>query len=684
MKSSICSSRTIRKFFLVGAVLLSTCTLQSSIVFATCVLQKTNPAQTRLSIKLQNATLEEFVKQVEQKTGYRFIYGEEVRLNGRITLAVRDLTLNEILRKAFETQPIGFEISGKHILLNKRSMPQKTVSRRFTISGYVTDGASSETLIGANVLESRQRVGTATNPFGFYTLTLPEGDTELSFSYLGYETRHSSFPLNKDTVLNIRLNGDNELAEVIVLSDKKEAGIQATSMGAHEIPMTQIQHTPAVLGEADILKTIQLMPGVQAGMEGFSGLYVRGGGPDQNLILLDGIPVYNADHLLGVFSVFTPEAVKNTTLYKSSFPARYGGRLSSIIDVRTNDGDMNHYHGALSIGTLTDKLHIEGPIWKGHTSFSFSTRATHTTFFKNLIVDKDDNYADKYNYYFYDINAKVNHKFNDRSRLFLGFYKGKDHYHFDSTDHNNYQNNDQSYFYYKDDSHLNWGNTIAYGRWNYVFNSKLFCNTTISYNNYLMKLDQDMENTSIYQGQISNRYSYFSQFRSGISDWTARMDFDYTPAPAHHIKFGAEYIHHTFRPGISTSKMQEIENGQPQEETIYATSNNRALRGQEVSLYAEDNFNLNSRLSLNAGVRASLFATTRCSPASPHAITSGKDSLQRHPIPAWRNTYTCSHPLRSPCLQTSGCRLPKTYAPCMPTNTLSEAIIPDCPAGSFP
>ena len=223
---------------------------------------------------------------------------------------------------------------------------------------------------------------------------------------------------------------------------------------------------------------------------------------------------------------------------------------------------MHHYHGALSVGTLTDKLHFEGPIWKGHTSFSLSARATHTAFFKNLIVDKDDYYADKYNYYFYDINAKVNHKFNDRSRLFIGFYKGKDHYHFDTTDSNNYyQNNDDTKVYYKDDSHLNWGNTIAYGRWNYVFNSKLFCNTTISYNNYLMKLNQDVEDTRTYRGQILDRYSYLSQFRSGISDWSARMDFDFTPAPEHHIKFGAEYIHHTFRPGISTSKTQEVENG---------------------------------------------------------------------------------------------------------------------------
>ena len=379
-------------------------------------------------------------------------------------------------------------------------------------------------------------------------------------------------------------------------------------MGAHEIPMTQIRHTPSILGEADLLKTIQLMPGVQAGMEGFAGMYVRGGGPDQNLVMLDGIPVYNADHLLGVFSIFTPEAVKNTTLFKSSFPARYGGRLSSIVDVRTNDGDMHKYHGAFSIGLLTDKLHIEGPIWKERTSFSFSARAIPTLFFKNLIVDKDDTYSDKYNYYFYDVNAKVNHKFSDRSRIFLSFYKGKDHYHYDSDYHgDNYDNSIKNYS--KDNSHLNWGNTIAYGRWNYVFNSKLFCNTTVSYNKYEMGLDGNIEDTYTVANKVQDRYYYSSKFNSGIRDWSARMDFDYTPMPQHHIKFGAEYIHHTFRPGIATSKIQDIDNGALQEDTVYNTSNSHAMRGQEISLYAEDNFNVNARLSLNAGVRTSLFHT---------------------------------------------------------------------------
>lgn len=387
--STICSHHRIRTVLLMCVVLLSV-----------SLHAQAQNKETRINLNIRNATLESFVKQLENATGFSFIYGEEVKLTHRITLEMKQKNISEILQRAFENEPITFEISGKHILLHKRPVPQKPVSRKFTISGYVTDGASSETLIGANILESRRSTGTATNPFGFYSLTLPEGETELVFSYLGYESRHSRFELTKDTLLNVRLDSNNQLAEVVVLSDKREAGIESTAMGAHEIPMTQIRHTPSILGEADLLKTIQLMPGVQAGMEGFAGMYVRGGGPDQNLVMLDGIPVYNADHLLGVFSIFTPEAVKNTTFFKSSFPARYGGRLSSIVDVRTNDGDMHKYHSAFSIGLLTDKLHIEGPIWKERTSFSFSARAIPTLFFKNLIVDKDDTYSDKYNYYF--------------------------------------------------------------------------------------------------------------------------------------------------------------------------------------------------------------------------------------------------------------------------------------------
>lgn len=635
--SIICSHHHIRTLLLMCVVFLS----------ASLPAQAQNK-EVRLNLSVRNATLESFVRQVENSTGFSFIYGEEVKLTRRITLEAKQKTIAEILTLAFADEPVRFEISGKHILLYKRTLPRKPAVRRFTISGYVTDRASSETLIGANILENRRATGTASNSFGFYSLTLPEGEAELTFSYLGYESRQSRFTLARDTLLNVSLTSNNRLAEVLILSDKREAGIESTAMGAHDIPMTQIRHTPTLLGEADLLKTIQLMPGVQAGMEGFAGMYVRGGSPDQNLVMLDGIPVYNADHLLGVFSIFTPEAVKNTTLFKSSFPARYGGRLSSVVDVRTNDGDLQRYHGALSIGALTDKLHIEGPLRKGRTSFSLSTRIIPTIFLPNGFNAGSDNWSyndysihdrNRGNYYFYDVNAKLSHKFDDRNRLFLSFYKGKDRYAISDESLTKYISTPSNRDIEKSEDKLSWGNTIAYARWNHVFGSRLFGNATLSYNQYRMGLKSGMEQTDIRHNEIFDQYSYRSHFTSGIRDWSTRMDFDYTPVPQHHIKFGAEFIHHTFRPGVSTSKVQNIDNGAVQEDTLYHTSSTRAMHGQELSLYAEDNFNVTSRLSLNAGVRAALFHTQGKSYYSLQPRLSARYDLGRGF--AAKASYTC-------------------------------------------
>lgn len=635
--SIICSHHRIRTLLLMCVVFLG----------ASHPVQAQNK-EIRLNMNIRNATLEGFVKQVENSTGFSFVYGEDVKLTRRIVLEVKQKTIAEILELAFANEPVRFEISGKHILLHKRPLPRKPVSRKFTISGYVTDGASSETLIGANILESRRSTGTATNPFGFYSLTLPEGETELTFSYLGYENRQSRFVLARDTLLNVSLTSNNRLAEVVVLSDKREAGIESTAMGAHEIPTTQIRHTPTLLGEADLLKTIQLMPGVQAGMEGFAGMYVRGGSPDQNLVMLDGIPVYNADHLLGVFSIFTPEAVKNTTLFKSSFPARYGGRLSSVVDVRTNDGDMQRYHGTFSIGGLTSKLHIEGPVRKNRTSFSLSARITPTILApKGIDMGSDDWSQSGYeyrnrnrgNYYFYDVNAKLNHKFDEHNRLFLSFYKGKDRYSISNESRTRHTSDASQLKTYKDNSRLDWGNTIAYARWNHVFNNQLFGNATLSYNQYSMSLKSDMKDTELAHDRIKDQYNYDSRFTSGIRDWSARMDFDYTPLPRHHIKFGAEAIRHTFRPGVSTSKIQDIDNGTILEDTLYNTSSTRTMHGQEFSLYAEDNFNATGRLSLNAGVRAALFHTQGKSYYSVQPRLSARYDLGKGF--AAKASYTC-------------------------------------------
>ena len=562
----------------------------------------------RLDFRISQATLDTFVRQLEDSTGFSFIYSEKIRLRKPVTLDVSRQTIGEILQLAFEKEAITFKISGTHILLG-----EQTVSSKYTVSGYITDAVSSETLIGANILEARRHAGTSTNPFGFYSLTLPEGETELLYSYLGYETGHCRFVLSRDTVMNIRLRTDNRLEEIVVLSNKKETGIRATAMSTLDIPMTQIRNTPAILGEADILKTIQLMPGVQAGTEGFSGLYVRGGGPDQNLILLDGIPIYNADHMLGVFSIFTPEAMKKVTLFKGSFPARYGGRLSSIVDIRTNDGDMQNYHGTVSVGLLTSKLHLEGPILKDKTSFCLTGRRTYLDLVARPFLPEDK----KYNYYFYDINAKINHKFSGRSRLFLSFYKGKDHYDYkqDKEYDNNYDYNPRMYLY-NSRIDFNWGNTIAAGRWNYVFNSKLFSNTTVAYNHYQMGMADSYrkeitgaDKNGAVMTDYNESFVYNSDYRSGIHDWSFRTDFDYMPVPNHHIKYGASYLYHTFRPEVTTSRVKEAANGQTAQDTVYNDSSNSYLHGHEFSLYAEDNIDIGDRLSLNAGLHLSLFST---------------------------------------------------------------------------
>lgn len=391
------------------------------IIFHTSSVMALTP-NTKVTLRVKNAKLEDFLNILENSTGYSFIYGEEIKLRKRITINIDKKPLQEVLQQVFENEEISFQFEGKHILLNKKEI--KAVSRKYTISGYITDGTSLETLIGANIFESRHSQGTTTNPYGFYSLTIPEGEINLKYSYIGYESLNKTIHLKKDTTINILMKDNYLMQEVVILSDKTETGIRATQMSAIDIPVNHIKNIPGVLGEVDVLKSIQLVPGVQSGVEGSAGIHVRGGGPDQNLILLDGVPLYNVEHVLGFFSVFTPEAVKKVSFFKGSFPARFGGRLSSVVDVRTNDGDMQKYHGTFSLGLLSSKIQLEGPIIKNKTSFNISARRSYLDLVMKPFLPKDE----KGGYYFYDVNAKVNHKFNDKNRLFLSTYHGKDRF----------------------------------------------------------------------------------------------------------------------------------------------------------------------------------------------------------------------------------------------------------------
>ena len=472
---------------------------------------------------------------------------------------------------------------------------------KVTVSGHITDKASGETLIGAGVLT--EGAGAATNNYGFYTLTIPQGrHLTLRYSYVGYDDATVTLDLLRDTTINVALKANTEIKEAVV-SAQRESGIMATKMSAIEIPMNMIKNTPVLFGEADVLKTIQLMPGVQSGAEGFSGIYVRGGGPDENLLLLDGISLYNAEHMLGLFSIFQPEAVKKVTLYKGSFPARYGGRTSSIIDVRTNDGNLQETHGTIGVGVLSDKFHLEGPIAKGRTAYSISARGMHTFLFDGILR------AAKVpaNYYFFDMNGKLTHRFSDRDRLFLNAYYGRDNFHFMDEDEYEIAGGSNEYRRYDDKTHIRWGNLLTSVRWNHVFNGRLFSNATVAFTDYRMRMGYT---TSEKSQDTEYFYKYKFDYGSGIRDLTAKIDFDYTPAPRHIIKFGGEYVNHAYIPETYTTVEKENDKGQMVTDTTYTNKKEKNRLGHEMSFYIEDDFTVGGWLTLNPGVHLAMFLTS--------------------------------------------------------------------------
>ena len=482
-----------------------------------------------------------------------------------------------------------------------------------TVSGYITDLSSGETLIGAGVLVEgtgkKVQTGAVTNAYGYYTLTIPRGKTSLQYSYVGYESVVLDLDLSRDTTLNVFLKPSAEIREATVVA-QKDAGIQSTYLGSIDIPLVHIQKTPVLFGEADVLKAIQLMPGVQGGNEGFTGLYVRGGGPDENLILLDGVPIYNVDHMLGILSVFQTEAVKKVTLYKGSFPARYGGRVSSIVDIRTNDGNMKETHGSIGVGALTEKFHLEGPIIKDKLSYSLSARGLHTIFFDPLIryygkrIEKGtEMYA---NYFFYDLNGKITWRLTDQDRFFLASYNGRDQMNVKFTENASYYSELDGFDRTK--LGLGWGNNVVSLRWNHVFSSQLFANTTIAYNRYQMGMNSGMRSQGTNYDGTKYRYDFDIDYLSGIRDWSGKVDFDYVPSPRHLIKFGAEYLHHTFLPQTLTA-LTYTEEGNEKEQTNDTYGNTTPYKGHDMSVYAEDDFSVTDRLTVNPGVHLSLFNT---------------------------------------------------------------------------
>lgn len=478
-----------------------------------------------------------------------------------------------------------------------------------TISGFITDQNSGETLLNGSIYDFKSGKGSVSNSYGFYSLSLPTGEVELRCSYVGFTTQNIRFRLSKDTTLNIRLQPSTELGTVTVYggSSRKEFGVLGAQMGAIDVPIAQIKSIPALFGETDVLKALQLLPGVQGGTEGSAGLYVRGGGPDENLLLLDGVPVYNVNHAGGFFSVFNADALKNVTLYKGNFPARFSSRLSSVIDIRMNDGNAKEVHGNFSVGIITSKFNLEGPLIKDKTTFNLSYRRT----YGDLIIKPlmwyaalRENNGNSYSagYFFYDLNAKVTHKISDTDKLFLSFYSGDDDISMDlKTD---YSSNGEK-GYNVTSLGMKWGNLISAFRWNHIINSKLFMNTTASFTRYRFNMLVGNEDKTKAVGETNYSGSKMEiGYLSGISDYAVRTDFDYTPLPGHDVKFGANYVNHTFRPGVSVFNYAFTQETTASVDTTFGDKN---VSGHEVNVYAEDNLSLGSFVKANVGVNYSMF-----------------------------------------------------------------------------
>ena len=484
--------------------------------------------------------------------------------------------------------------------------------QKYTISGFVNDNENGESLIGVNVIVQEKLVGTTSNTYGFYSLTLPEGSYEISFTYIGFETLKQSVNLNKNISLNIDLiSSSTDIGEVTILAE--ETVVERTQTSIVEVPVQQIKNIPALLGEVDVLKAIQLLPGVQSGGEGTSGFYVRGGGPDQNLILLDGVPVYNASHLFGFFSVFNADAIKNVRLTKGGFPARFGGRLSSVLEIDMKEGNMKKIEGEGSIGLISSKLTLQGPLIKDKTSFIVSGRRTYIDILAQPFI-RSANYGNPAGYYFYDLNAKLNHKFSEKDRLYLSAYLGKDRFYLSEGDeYSSFIDNTNYKSTSRDDFGLDWGNVTSSLRWNHLFSNKLFANTTLTYSKYQFNTIYDSyssEVTPYTNDKDTTNFNYFS----GVKDYGAKFDFDYLPNPNHYIKFGLNYVYHNFYPGslvlyLSSYERDSlgVENYQVPYDTTFNFS--EALESNDAFFYLEDDIKVNDQLKVNLGMHLGYFNT---------------------------------------------------------------------------
>ncbi len=443
---------------------------------------------------------------------------------------------------------------------------------KHTISGYVKEAETGEYLIGATVYIQENMQGVSTNQYGFYSLTVNEGSYTLDISFLGLKSIQQKINLREDKRINVSLKNASILTdEVVVEAEAPDQNVESTNMSQVKVDVKTIKELPAFMGEVDVLKTIQLLPGVQSSGEGSSGFYVRGGGPDQNLILLDEATVYNASHLFGFFSVFNADAIKDINLIKGGMPAQYGGRLASVLDISMKEGNSRKLEVDGGIGLISSRMTLQGPIKKDTSSFILSGRRTYIDVLVNPLINDTSAFKGT-GYYFYDLTSKVNYRISDKDRIFLSGYFGRDVFTF--------RNKKRGFAF-----DIPWGNATASMRWNHLFNDRLFVNTSVIFSDYNFSFSAEQ-----------NDFEF--KLSSGITDWNTKVDFSYLPNYRHTIKFGTHFTYHTFVPGSVSGRSGEV-SFEPDQ--IFKQYSN------EGAIYFSDDVEVNENIKIHAGLRYSSF-----------------------------------------------------------------------------
>lgn len=445
-------------------------------------------------------------------------------------------------------------------------------AQNYTVSGTITDASTNEPAVGTTVYIKETRKGTATNDKGFYSLSLPKGNYTLVISYIGFNEQEIPLVLNKNTKINRKIEPAVITAEEFtVVGEKENQNTDEAVMSTVELKMDKVKTLPAIFGEVDVLKTIQLLPGVQNAGEGNSGFYVRGGGPDQNLILLDGATVYNASHLFGFFSVFNADAIDEVKLVKGGMPAEYGGRLSSVLDISMNNGDMKKYRVDGGIGVISSRLTVQGPIKKDTAAFLVSARRTYAGDLAQPFVSDSSKFKGS-NYYFYDFNTKFNYILSSKDKLSLSGYLGRDVFTFKNSD---------------DGFELNtpWGNSIVALKWSHIFNDEFYGDVTASFTDYRFKV-------------IAKQDQFEFGLYSGITDYNLKADYTYLPSILHKIKFGGAYTFHKFTPNSAEVSSADVE---------FNTGDVIINYANEGALYVSDEWDISEKFKIQPGLRYTVY-----------------------------------------------------------------------------